>query len=90
MDIDFYETKDWVEASLLFTFHIPFKGMERNGSICYFQFKNRLRSEEIIECFWRGDLKGNLREFTEAQRRIKDLIHRGYGNGKSGNQRIEK
>ena len=79
-DNHYYKTKDWIEASLLFAFDIPFEGVDRNGQTCYFLFSDQLRAEEIIECYWRGDLNGNLRAFAYAPRRIKDCIHRGHGN----------
>jgi hypothetical protein len=56
--------------------------MERNGA-CFFIFEGRGRATALVEGFWRGDAVVNVRAFTDAQRRIKDLIFRGHnGNGR--------
>ena len=81
MDIDIYETRDMSEATLLFAIRFPFEGMRRVGSVCYFKFRNKKRADEVIESFWRGDLKVNLRDFVDCQYRIKTLIFKEYEYG---------
>ncbi len=70
-----YQTKDFNEASLLLANKLPLVSVKRKGS-CYFQFKFPDRASQLSEAYWSGDLTGNIREFVDAQRRIKDLIHR--------------
>jgi hypothetical protein len=69
-----FQTKDWIHASILINRHIPFQGVRRNGNTCHFLFTDSKQSEELIESFLRGDLRVNLRDFVDAQRRVKDLI----------------
>jgi hypothetical protein len=77
-----YQTKDWIESSLLLAHNLRLLGMTRDGA-CYFRFEGRDRAMALIEAYWRGDLTVNARSFVDSQRRIKDLIHRGgtYGHG---------
>lgn len=71
-----FETKDWVESSLLLANQLPLEAIKRRNQICFFQFRKTKKVIELIDSYWRGDLNVNLRSFVDAQRRIKDLIHR--------------
>ncbi len=77
-----FSTKDFNEAALLLAFRIPLITVLRDRGVCHFQFKSSDQAASLIEAFLRGDLVGNIRDFSDSQRRIKDLIHRsdGYGN----------
>jgi hypothetical protein len=77
-----FVTKDWNEAALLLAHNISFQGMRRDGSVCFFQFSDHEQASVLMESFWKGDLLSNSRQLIDAQRRIKDLIHRD-GNGKN-------
>jgi hypothetical protein len=70
-----YQTKDFNEASLLLANRLKLVSVQRDGP-CYFNFEGYDNAMQLTEAFWRGDLMGNIREFVDAQRRVKDLIHR--------------
>jgi hypothetical protein len=72
-----YQTKDFNEASVLLSHKLPLIAVRREGP-CFFVFEGHSKALQLSEAFWRGDLRGNIREFVDAQRRIKDLIHRDY------------
>jgi len=77
------ETKDWNEAALLIANGIHLIRVRRDG-VCFFVFDDQNRATALVEAYWRGDLAGDIRAFTDAQRRVKDLIHReGSKNGMS-------
>ncbi len=71
-----YTTKDFNESALLLANGFRLLSVHRTEA-CYFSFENSDRAVVLVEAFWRGDLTSNLREFVDAQRRIKDLIHKG-------------
>lgn len=80
-----HTTKDSNEAAMLLANGIPLRHVQRQNGVCYFIFSNSDRTIGLTDAFWRGDLMGNIRAFTDAQRRIKDMIFRnGYGDKPNG------
>jgi len=70
-----YKTKDWNESALLLSHGLRLIGIRRKG-VCYFEFEDGERATGLVESYWRGDLSVNARAFVDAQRRVKDMIHR--------------
>lgn len=70
-----YRTRDWQEGAFLVASGLKLARVE-SGTPRYFIFEERDRAAGLVEGFWRGDTMVNARAFIDAQRRIKDLIHR--------------
>jgi hypothetical protein len=69
-----YETKDWIEASLLVTFEFQMVGMAKTNGVCYFKFDKPDEANSVLEKYWKDQLDISARKFVDSQRRIKDLI----------------
>lgn len=76
MNMENFITKDFYETALLLSFNIPLVKIRRENGICFFIFSDAARSAGLVESYWRGEVKAELRNFTSCQKLVKDLIHR--------------
>jgi len=81
-----YETKDWIEAALLLTHNLSLIRVKRDRA-CYFEFQEKEKAAIVVEAYWQGNLNVNARDFVDAQRRVKDLIHKEPKNGHGNENR---
>ncbi len=76
-----YETKDWIEASVLMMNDLPIRSIRRINRTIWFAFPDKVRALELVGSYWSGTLQGNIRSFADAQRRVKDIVHNHNSNG---------
>ena len=74
MRLDIYATKDLGEASALYTKGVTFVGIEKQGSICFFGFEDKIKCEELAQLFWAQKLKVDAKMYHDALRTLKDRI----------------
>ncbi len=86
---DFYETKDWTEASLLLTERLPMKEVRQIRGNLWFIFSNPEKANKIIEQYFTGTLQVNVREFVDNQRRVKDMVHHRGGPSRSSRVSVQ-
>jgi hypothetical protein len=71
-----YVTKDFnMAAVLLITDGVLFEGMERDGSICYFNFAPPGLCELAAVALKNGELNINAKKFIRSQRIVRGMIH---------------
>jgi hypothetical protein len=71
---DTYKTRDIGEAGALLLQQQVLLTVERQGSLCWFIFKNQKVCEEISSKFFFGVLTVNAREYKETLDRLKNRI----------------
>jgi hypothetical protein len=69
-----YRTKDLGECAALIVARQRLIDIERQGSICWFIFEDREKSEKLGSQFFFGELPVNAREYYEAMVRVKNRI----------------
>lgn len=72
-----YETKDWIEASLLRYIGVPLLRLRWLKNVCFFEFERTPDIIPTLESFHKGELVINLKGFIETQREVKRILHRG-------------
>jgi hypothetical protein len=68
-------TKDIGEICVLFTTRHEIINVEYDGAVCYFVFKKRAATAKMLNDYMLGALTVNARDFNEAHRRVKQMIH---------------
>ena len=69
------KTKDLMFASLLKCNKYPFRGTELDGKTVYWIFEdNRHAADKLINDFINGSVKGNLKDFADAQQILRQTI----------------
>lgn len=69
-----YKTRDIGEASALLLQKQDLLTIERQGSICWFIFKDKKKCEAISNKFFYGNLTGNILDYKEILDRLKNRI----------------
>lgn len=69
-----YETKDLAEAAALVVSNQKLIHIKREGSVCWFVFEDEEKSQELSRQYFFGKLLINAREYSEAMKRLKNLI----------------
>lgn len=69
-----YKTKDLAEASALLVCGKNLISMIREGSICFFIFKDKVSCEKLSNEFFFGKMQVNARDFYETMVRLKSRI----------------
>jgi hypothetical protein len=78
MDLPLIKTADINLAASLLCFGFNVDGIDNhNLQKVYFLFRRTEQIENIIDLYWRGDLKVNPKEFANARREIMARIHEG-------------
>ena len=82
-----YLTKDLAEAGYLYMSQLNFLGLtsDANSTSFYFQFEDKEKAEGLSAEFWNKTAKGNINEYADALRTLKDLVfskRRGNGDEK--------
>lgn len=73
--MDNYELKDLYLSSLLYSEGIKFIGINKRNNVCWFVFEDKKKCEEIIQLYWKNELTGKIKAFTDAIRTLKDMIY---------------
>ena len=72
---DFYKTADLSLASAIFLFH-PLESIDRqNPRKSQFVFKRNTKLDELVEGFWRGELKVEPQAYFGSLRNIKARLY---------------
>ena len=71
-----YKTKDLAEAAALMTAGQQPQRIEREGSICFFIFADKVKCEQLSNEFLFGNLLVNARSYYENMNRLKNKIFR--------------
>jgi len=72
---DFYRTTDLALATAIYLFH-PLEAIDRqNPRKSHFLFKRDSGLDELIESYWRGELKVTPQEYFNALRVIKARLY---------------
>ena len=69
-----FTTKDLNLAAYLYASGQDLAGVERQGTVCWFLFAQRVHCEELATAYWNGKAECGVRLFVDAQRVIKDII----------------
>ncbi len=74
MKINLYKTKDLWEAGALIVNNIDLISIEREGSICFFLFKDVETAKNKANEYYFGSLKVDAYKYQEAISRLKRQI----------------
>ncbi|PIR43379.1 hypothetical protein COV24_02960 [candidate division WWE3 bacterium CG10_big_fil_rev_8_21_14_0_10_32_10] len=75
MDIEkYYKTKDLNEASYIYFLKIPFEGLVKKENFYLFVFPNSKETQKASMEYWSNNAIGNIKEFADAQKTLKNLI----------------
>ena len=74
MQNNLYRTKDAQIAAMLYTKGQHLADVERINGTCFFVFENARACEDLARNFWKKGVNGNLKDFSDAMRTVKDLI----------------
>lgn len=69
-----YRVKDLYLASFLHSQNKELITIEREHSTCWFVFSNRKACESQAVLFWAGKAEGNISQFTNSLKTLKNLI----------------
>ena len=72
-----YLTKDIHEAAWLLQNRLELRQLiaqQNNSSVYYFCFENREDSEKLANEFWNKKATGNIKEYAESLRTLKDRL----------------
>ena len=73
-DLDLYKCSDFNVASVLKYFNCSLVRIERQNSKSFWFFENSKRTQELLEQYWQGKIRGNLVDFLSVQRFMKSSI----------------
>jgi len=77
LEADLYKTADLALASAIFLFY-PLESIDRrNPRKSQFVFKRNSQLDELVEGFWRGELKVEPQAYFGALRNIKARLYGG-------------
>lgn len=71
---DSYRVKDLYLAAYIYSQHKDLIKVEREGSVCWFIFNDKIACEVLASQYWANKATGKIKSFTEAIRGLKDLI----------------
>lgn len=69
-------TRDLAEASFLVASGIKLVQIEKEDSVFWFLFDDKLTCQKLSDSFWRKEAMVNAQEFSSAIRMLKDVIFR--------------
>ena len=72
---DFYSTADLALASAIFLFHTLESIDRQNPKKSQFVFKRNRQLDELVESFWRGELKVEPQAYFGSLRNIKARLY---------------
>ena len=71
-----YRTKDLAEAAVLIAAGQQLQRIDREGSICFFVYSNKISCEKLSNEFFFGNFQVNARDYYENMNRLKNRIFR--------------
>ena len=77
MDNEYYKTKDLAEAGALIINKQELVQIKREGSVCWFVFKDKSKCKELADKFYFGKMNANIRDYHEILNRLKNRIFSG-------------
>lgn len=69
-----YKTKDIFEAAWIYSQEITLLELEENGDYFWFVFKNKDTCEKLSSDYWTQKSIGNIKQFVNSLKTLKDLI----------------
>lgn len=69
-----YKSKDLAEVAAIITAGQQLQRIEREGSICFFIFSDKVKCEQLSNEFFFGNLRVNARSYYENMNRLKNRI----------------
>lgn len=74
LDKNLYRTKELYFASILYALDVKMVEFTREGRVCWFDFADKEKCEDVYKKFISKDLMVNAKRYEEAIRTLKDLI----------------
>jgi hypothetical protein len=71
----FYKTKDCSVSSMLDCMGIKLNSVEWDSGSMYFFFENKQKCEEVVDKYYRDELKVNPKSLFDSSRNIKSIIY---------------
>ncbi len=74
MKTDSYKTKDLPESGYLLTQGVELLGIENENGTCWFIFRDKNDSKELVHDFWNGEAVVPARKYFESLQSLKSRI----------------
>ena len=75
IQLNSYRVKNLYLAAYLYCEGLELGEVEKVGKVCWFNFVNKNKCEQLINLYWKNQAVSKIKSYTDAIRTLKDLIY---------------